>query len=132
MLPYLVVRGSAHHRRARRGRWASRSLAALMVVAAIFALIRFVKFDPRTSAAFEVVDARNIGKRLKTAPTAYAEVDDAGTVRDGNSRGNARMPVHAMRDRGARGDGSGGDGNGTDSSDGSGGGDAGCGGGCRG
>ena len=71
VLPYLAVLGIGWYRRAAGVAEGEpvEYLNALMVVAAIFALIRFVKLDLVPGGIAAVADARNISKRLKTAPT---------------------------------------------------------------
>ncbi len=135
VLPYLVVLGIGWYRRAAgvaEGEPVG-YLTALMVVAAIFALIRFVKLDPRTRGGITAVaDARNISKRLKTAPTTPEVGYGVALFGTAILAGTPYAELHAMREA-ARGDGSGGyAADGSDSSDGSGSSDSGCGGGCGG
>ncbi len=100
-------------------------LIVLLVITAVLALIRFIKFDQRTAAGIEAVRNRcESASRLRRAPQASEAPMAVALFGTGVLVGTPWEPVHAPRNKGV-GDGKG-DSDGGDGGEGGGGGCGGC------
>ena len=130
VLPYIAVLAIGWYRRAAgvaEGEPVG-YLTGMMIVAGVFALIRFIKLDPRTRGGLAAVaEGKAVSKRLKSAPTGPELGFGVALFGTAILAGTPYSELHAMRQAATGGDGGYTGDSGGDSGD-----DGGCGGGCGG